>query len=210
MTLSRRAVLALSLSALATPMLIRPTAAACKPATLDKGIAFKRQDGSKGLAQREAGGGVVIDYVTNRGDWLDRRRVTKGVFEISRIVQESEYPVVGASAPDYTWTYSPKPVWPEDGVIWSGKVKEVSEVTVSDERGTVQRDRTRWTASYRCFDPREVKLSGCTYQALTVEAAFVGDRGSRSQRWVYFPELSLGLETRRDGVTNGIMALTPV
>ncbi len=37
--------------------------------------------------------------------------MTNGVFEVARVVQESEFPVVGASAPDYTWTYSPK-VWP--------------------------------------------------------------------------------------------------
>ena len=209
MRLTRRALLALSLSALATPALIRPASAACQPVDLAKGIAFQRQDGSRGLARLETGGDVVIDYVTNRGYWLDRRRVTHGVFEIGRVVQESEEPMVGASAPDFTWTYSPKPVWPEDGILWSGKVKESSEVTISDANATVERDRTRWTASYRCFEPREVTLSGCTYQALTVEATFVGDRGSRTQRWVYFPQYGLGLETRRDGVTNGITALTP-
>ena len=209
MPLSRRALLALSLSALATPALIRPAQAACKPVDLDKGIVFQRQDGSRGLARRETGGDVVIDYVTNRGAWLDRRRVTHGVFEIGRVVQENEEPVVGASAPDYTWTYSPKPVWPEEGMLWSGKVRELSEVTISDANATVRRDRTRWTASYNCTEPREVQLSGCTHQALTVEATFVGDRGSRTQRWVYFPQYSLALETRRDGVTNGITALTP-
>jgi hypothetical protein len=209
MPFSRRAVLALSLSALATPMLLRPADAACRPVDLDKGIAFKRQDGSKGLARREAGGEVVIDYVTNRGAWIDRRRVKNGVFETMRIVEESEEPMVGASAPTFSWSYSPKAVWPEDGVTWHGKVKEDVEVTISDERGTVERDRTRWTASFTCRDPREVKLSGCTYAALTVEASFVGERGSRSQRWVYFPALQLGLETRRDGVTNGLVALTP-
>jgi hypothetical protein len=102
--LPRRHVLALSLAALAAPALIRPARAACRPADLDKGIAFRRQDGSRELARREGDGTVVIDYVTNRGAWVDRRRVTHGVFEIGRIVEESEEPVVGASAPDYRWT----------------------------------------------------------------------------------------------------------
>lgn len=209
MLFPRRRLMTLSLATLAAPALIGPAHAACQRADLDKGITFRRKDGSRGLARREGDGSVVIDYVTNRGEWLDRRRVTHGVFEIARIVQESELPVVGASAPDYRWTFSPKPIWPEDGATWSGKVKEVVEVTISDENGTVERERRNWTASFRCFEPRDVELSGCSYRALTVEAAFTGKGGSRSQRWVYFPELGLGIETRRDGVSNGLTAMGP-
>ena len=210
MFLTRRHLLTLPLAGLVAPALTRPARAACRRADLDKGIAFRRKDGSKGLARREGDGTVVIDYVTNRGAWVDRRRVTNGVFEIGRIVEESEEPVVGASAPDYRWSYSPRPIWPEDGASWSGKVKEVVEVTISDENATVERQRRTWTASYRCFEPRDVTLSGCDYRALTVEAEFSGTGGSRSQRWVYFPELGLGIETRRDGVSNGLVALGPV
>lgn len=94
-------------------------------------------------------------------------------------------------------------------MTWFGKVKEKVEVTISDRRGTVETERTRWTASYSCFEPREVKLSNCVYEALTVEASFVGEQGSRSQRWVYFPELSLALETRRDRESNGLVAMRP-
>jgi hypothetical protein len=209
MLLSRSAALAQSLSTLATSALVRPALAARKSVNMDKGIVFERKDGSQGIAWRQKGSDVVIACVTNRGDWLDRRRVTKGVFEIGRVVRESEFPLVGASAPNHTWTYSPTPVWPEDGLLWSGKVREVSEVTISDANATVQRDRTRRTASYRCFDPRKVKLLGYTYQVLTVEATIVGDRSNRTRRWAFFPEISLGLQTRCDGVTNGITALTP-
>lgn len=209
MILSRRSMLSLALSALAAPALIRPAyAAQCGGLDLGKGIAFTRKDGSKGLARREGDGVVFIDYVTNRGEWLDRRRVKNGVFEVSRLVEESEFPVVGSSAPDYAWTYSPKIILPEDGAAWSGTVKELVEVTISDEHGTVERQRTRWKASYRCFEPREVALSGCTHRALTVEASFKGENGTRSQRWVYFPDLGLGLETKRDSTGNGITAMT--
>jgi hypothetical protein len=211
MILSRRSILSLSLSALAAPALIRPAhAAQCGDLDLTRGVAFSRKDGSKGIARREGDGSVYIDYVTNRGEWLDKRRVKNGVFEITRVVQESEELMVGSSAPDYTWTYSPKPKKPEDGMVWTGKVKELVEVTISDEHSTVQRTRTSWTASYRCFEPREVKLSGCTHRALTVEATFKGERGSYSQRWVYLPDLGLGLETKRDGTGNGITALQSV
>jgi hypothetical protein len=208
MLLPRRRLLTLSLSALAAPVLVRPALAACQPANLDKGVAFRRKDGSTGLARREADA-VRIDYVTNRGAWTDIRRVKNGVFEISRTVEESEEPMVGASAPTFTWTYSPKIITPADGATWSGRVKELVEVTISDENATVERQRTRWQAIYRCFEPREVTLSGCTYQALTVEAVFSGERGGYSQRWVYFPALGLGLETRRDGQSNGLVAMEP-
>ena len=210
MLLTRRAALTLAVSALAAPALIRPALAAeCAFPDLSKGISFKRQDGSRGLARSEADGLVTIDYVTNRGAWLDRRRVTHGVFEVSRTVEESEEPVVGSSAPTFTWTHSPKVIWPEDGATWTGKIKEVREVTISDEAGTVERSRGRWTARYACSEPRDVKLSGCTHSVLTVEAEFRSAGTSRSQRWVYFPHLRLGIETRRDGVTNGLVALTP-
>ena len=207
MTTSRRRALTLALAALAAPALIRPARAGCGPLNLDKGIVFTRKDGSRGLARREGDGVVVIDYVTNRGDWLDRRRVMNGVFEVARVVQESEYPVVGASAPDYTWTYSPKPVTPEDGASWSGRVKEVVEVTISDANATVERQRRRWQASYRFFEPREVTLSGCTLEALTAESEWIDGGTMISLRYVYFPGLGLGLETRRNGKGNGITAL---
>jgi hypothetical protein len=208
MILTRRAALSLTLTALAAPALIRPAHAACTPVDLAKGIAFTRKDGSKGLARGE-GDEVRIDYVTNRGAWTDIRRVRNGVFETSRTVEESVEPMVGASAPTYSWSYSPKIIRPTDGATWSGRVKETVEVTISDENATVERKRTRWDAIYRCFEPRDVTLSGCTYQALTVEAVFSGERGGRSQRWVYFPALGLGLETRRDGVSNGLASMGP-
>lgn len=207
MILNRRQMVTTALCALAAPALIGPAEAACNFPDLSKGVSFKRQDGSRGLARRESDGTVVIDYVTNRGFWTDRRRVKNGIFEVSRIVEESEEPVVGSSAPEYTWTYSPKLIKPEDGAAWSGKVKEVVEVTISDEKGTVQRTKSRWSASYRVFEPREVKLSGCTYSALSVEALWSGS-GTISLRWVYFPQLGLALETKRNGKSNGLVALT--
>lgn len=208
MPLTRRSLIIGALLPLALPALIRPAAAACAPLDIDRGIAFRRQDGSRGLARRE-GDEIRIDYVTNRGAWTDIRRVKNGVFETSRTVEENEEPVVGASAPTYGWSYSPRILTPEDGASWTGKVKELVEVTISDEAGTVQRQKRRWTANYRCFEPREVTLSGCVHPVLSVEATFVGEAGSRSQRWVYFPRLGLGLETVRDGKANGITALTP-
>lgn len=208
MTLTRRTALTLTMAALAAPALLRPAlAGACIVPDLDKGVTFKRKDGSVGIAQRERGGLVRIDYVTNRGDWTDIRRVRNGVFEVSRIVQENELPIVGASAPSYTWTHSPKPITLVDGVTWTGKVKELREVTISDEAATVNSEKRRWQATYTCFEPREVTLSGCRLAALTVEAVFKDGTDTLRQRWVYFPAIDLGLETRRGDKTNGIVGL---
>jgi hypothetical protein len=54
-----------------------------------------------------------------------------------------------------------------------------------------------------------VKLSGCSYRALSAEAVWQGEGGTISQRWVYFPELGLGLETKRNGRANGIVKMGP-
>jgi hypothetical protein len=73
----------------------------------------------------------------------------------------------------------------------------------------VERERRSWTASFRFFEPRDVELSGCSYMALTVEAEFSGKGGSRSQRRVCFYQIGLGIDTRRDGVSNGLTAMGP-
>lgn len=105
-----------------------------------------------------------------------------GVFEVSRTVEESEYEMVGASAPTFSWTHSPKPVTLTDGVTWMSKVRHLVEVTFSDETGTVERGKRRWEATYTCFEPREVTLSGCTLAALTVEAVFKDGPDTLRQR----------------------------
>jgi hypothetical protein len=83
-------------------------------------------------------------------------------------------------------------------------VKE--KVEVSHDIFPVGRQLTRWRAIYRCFELREVTLSGCIHR---VEAVFNGENGGYSQRWVYFPTPGLGLETRRNDVSNGLVALGP-
>jgi hypothetical protein len=86
-------------------------------------------------------------------------------------------------------------------------VKE--KVEVFHDNVPVGRQHTRWQAIYRCFELREVTLSGCIHRALTVEAVFSGENGGYSQRWVCFPAPGLELETRRNDVLNGVVALGP-
>ena len=211
MLISRRSVLTLSIAALATPALMRPgLAASCTSyAELGRGIVFKRKDGSRGLARRESDGTVVIDYVNNQGDRVDRRKVVKGVFETWRKYSDSEYPVVGSAPPEWTWKFSPKPVEPEAGGSWSGKVNELrDDVGYGAYMKEIHsRSRTTWKATYSFLQTGEANFSGCHYMTLPVEAVFIGEQGTRSQRWIYFPQLGFGIETKRDGVANGITSM---
>jgi hypothetical protein len=129
---------------------------------------------------------------------------------VSRIVELSDEPVVGASAPTFSWSYCPKPVVLKAGDSWSGTVKETVEVTLSDENSTVERSKTRWNATYRALDPKVETFSGCDYDTMPIEAEVAGERGTVSLRWVYVTRLGFGLETRRDGKANGLVAMAPV
>ena len=214
MNLPRRQFLSLGTLALAAPALTRRAGAEECTGTLSlhRGIAFRRKDGSRGLARQESDGAVVIDYITNQGERTDRRRVVQGVFETWRLYAESEFPVVGSAPPEWTWKFSPKPVMPEAGGGWKGKVAELRDEVGygTNMKESHKRSRTSWTAEYRFLAREEVKISGCYFLILPVEASFTGDLGTRSQRWLYFEQHGFGLETRRDGVGNGLTALTPV
>lgn len=97
---------------------------------LDKGIQFSRQDGSVGLAQRDSGGLVVIDYVTNREGLVDQRKVLNGVFEINRHLEDAHQPRRAGFPPDTNWSHQPEIFLPEDGAPWSGTVEETAETVL--------------------------------------------------------------------------------
>jgi hypothetical protein len=212
MLLTRRNALSLGVFGLAGPALIgRAAAEDCTaPADLGRGVSFKRKDGSRGLARRESDGSVVIDYVNNQGDRTDRRTVVKGIFEVRRIYSDSEFPVVGSAPPEFTWKYSPKLVEPEAGGSWTGKVNELRDDVGYGAymKEYHNRSRTTWKATYSFLQTGEANFSGCNYMTLPVEAVFTGAQGTRTQRWIYFPQLGFGIETKRDGVANGLIALS--
>ena len=176
-----------------------------------KGVVFKRQDGSNGRLQSD-GGKIVIDYVTGRDSWEDERSTLFGVYELSRYLNENEGDLVGSAPPSWTWKFSPKVVMPEAGGGWAGKVKQViRSVTYGDEmKEFVSEQKGSYKASYTFQAETTAKLSGCTYRMIPVEAVFTGPNDSYSQRWVFFPDLGFGLETKRDGAANGLVAMKPV
>lgn len=201
-----RLTLALCLAALPTV-----TLAECLTAdSAAKGVVFKRQDGSNGRLQTD-GNTIVIDYVTGREAWEDERTTTYGIYETRRYLNENEGYLVGSSPPLWTWKFSPKVVVPKAGDGWAGKVKQViRSVTYGDEmKEFVSEQKATYKASYTFQAEKSVKLSGCTYRMIPVEAIFTAPGDSRSQRWVFFPDLGFGLETKRDGAANGLVAMKP-
>lgn len=175
-----------------------------------KGVVFKRQDGFNGRLQAE-GDKIVIDYVIGRGSWEDERITTLGVYELRRYLNENESDLVGSSPPMWNWKFSPKPTVPQPGLGWAGKVKQVIKViTYGDEmKEFVSEQKTTYKTSYTFQAETTAKLSGCTYRMIPVEAVFTGPSDTRSQRWVFFPDLGFGLETKRDGAANGLVAMKP-
>lgn len=175
-----------------------------------KGVVFKRQDGSNGRLQAD-GGKIVIDYVTGRESWEDERTTLFGVYELSRYLNENEGDLVGSSPPIWTWKFSPKVTVPKAGGGWAGTVKEVVKVvTYGDEmKEFVSEQKTKYKSAFAFQAETNVKLSGCSYRMIPVEAVFTGPDDSHSQRWVFFPDLGFGIETKRDGVANGLVMMKP-
>lgn len=209
MPLSRRLFLA------APALMLVPRAAlagaVCKPVDLSKGIAFRRQDGTTGLARREGDGTVVIDYVTNRGNRTDRRRSRMGIYETDRILDSSEEPVVGSAPPEFVQKFSARGPEPDSGQSWKTRVRQTRiDIGYGDYMKEVRSEsHSAWQAEFRFLDGSEVKISGCYHLILPVEATFTSGKETRRQRWIYFPQLGFGIETGRDGVANGIVAMTP-
>lgn len=193
-----------------------PAGARCVTADdLATGVSFKRQDGRSGLAKQK-GGEVDINYATApKSEWEDHRRGEFGIYENYWFSYPSEELVIG-QGPGGTFDYKlqGKPPVPVAGQSWASQVA----VTVSTNNGSENGDsEQKFTldVTYRFLETKQVKLSGCTYTILPVEATFTGEGADFTRRWLYFPDLGFGLETRlTDRNTNvddkmGLTALTP-
>ncbi len=171
-------------------------------------MVFKRQDGSHGRLQ-SVGDKIVIGYVTGRDPWEDERTTLVGVYEQARDLNENEGDLVGSSPPSWEWKFSPKVTVPQAGDGWAGTVKDVVQnVTYGAAmKANVPRFKTSYKANLAFLPETTAKLSGCTYRMIPGEAVFTGPDKSRSQRFVFFPDLGFGLETKRDGAANGLVAM---
>lgn len=182
--------------------------AACLGKTsIDNGVVFTRADGRHGHAIRQAGG-IFIDYDTGPGPWTDTRQTRLGIYEMSLSLYPQDDPdAVGGGPADTTRTFRGKLPEPVVGGVWSGNVKEKGWQNNSSQTGGYAFEN-RYVANFAFLPEISGKLSGCTYRAIPVEAQFTATTGSFTQRWLYFPDLGFGLETKRDGQANAVKTLT--
>lgn len=182
-------------------------AAECLTAeSIDKGVVFTRKDKRTGVAIRR-GKVISIDYAAGKGIWTDERATTYGVYE-SKITEFFEdEPTVGGGDTVITQTFKGKPPEPKGGEGWTTVMKTAAISYNSSEVGYYEW-KARHKVTYVFLPENNVKLSGCTYRVVPVEAAFVEDDGSGyKRRWLYFPDLGFGLETKRGDDGNGLTSM---
>jgi hypothetical protein len=175
---------------------------------LTKGVLFTRKDGTTGQITAK-GKALQVEYVTNRKGWHDSRTTRLGIFETHFSSWLSDAVLVGSAPPVFDWSFSPSPPVPRPGVTWHTGIRQTeTDVGYGTEMvELVSRRGSNIEATFTYLAEAEAKLSGCTYRILPVEATFKGRDSTFTRRWIYFPDLGFGLETRRDGVGNGLTAL---
>jgi hypothetical protein len=182
--------------ALIALLLSAPAAhAAClDAASISKGVAFTRADGRPGVAQAK-GGGIEIDYAAGSDTaWTDERSTRLGIYENTWSYMPADDYYVGGGPGGY-WEYrrGGKDAAPVPGSTWSTTLRS----TLTRETGTEygpEVTRSRIKATYSFLDAQSVTLSGCKYTAIPVELR--GADAKLIRRWMYFPDLGFGLETR--------------
>ena len=182
---------------------------------LARGVAFKRQDGRAGLIKAK-GKGFEIDYALgSKTAWQDQRSAIMGIYETALAVTPTdEYYVGGGPGGLYGYKFVKKPPVPTEGASW----KSVVKVTDTQDNGTENGPEiSKYSVDvvYSFQAVKEAKLSGCSYRIMPVEATFTGENTHLTQRYIYFPDLGFGLETRvtvhNSGEDRklGLTALTP-
>jgi hypothetical protein len=163
-------------------------------ASITKGVAFTRADGRTGLA-RAKDGGIDIDYAVNSTTaWRDRRTTKAGIFEERWLsTPTDDYIVGGGPGGVYEYNRSGKEPSPTPGTTWATTLRQTLYTYDGTENGE-RSARARFKVSYSFLAAQEVTLSGCKYTAIPVELR--GPNTKLIRRWMYFPDLGFGLETR--------------
>lgn len=184
--------------------------------SLTKGVTFTRQDGRTGLI-RAAGKAFEIDYATNsKTAWADERLSRLGIYDQSWHWSPSdEYYVGGGPGGDFTFKFKGKPPVPAKTTSWNTTVSERKSLEAGLESGPVI-SRASYSVTYSYQASKTAKLSGCSYTIQPIEATFQNKDAHLTRRWIYFPDLGFGLETRvidhkgKDSRELGLTALKPV
>lgn len=181
------------------------------------GVTFKRQDGRAGEIVSTGGKGYDIKYATEKtSEWQDDRDALMGIYESSWSWYPSDEMIVGSGPGGYyTFKIAGKPPVPEPGTSWKTTVKITDSQDNGSENGA-QVTKHSVKAVYSFQPTKEAKLSGCTYTILPVEATFIGEDTHKTRRYIYFPDLGFGLETRFTDHSSGedrklgLTAMTPM
>jgi hypothetical protein len=177
--------------------------------SLDKGVSFTRANGMGGTVQRD-GESIRIEYEATAAEGNRDSRI--GQFGIYETQTDSE-----ATNPDpdvidgwgRTLTVTrfartlvmpvPYESFTTSWVTRSGNCSAAS----CDPNWEALKTRERGTATYWFLAQTDVQLSGCTYAVIPVEAAFLSEHRHYTRRWLFYPELGFGLETRVTNNTSG-------
>jgi hypothetical protein len=172
------------------------------------GVRFTLADGAEGTVQ-VSGQMVALNYATNKGARIDERQSRYGIYDVKRLRQDSELPVVGSGADRLSWFYQTTPPRPEPGMVWHGTLRqELDQVGYGTEMVELHsRSQVSYGATWTVLEGKEVTLSGCPYRVLPVEMTRDGETAVAG-RWIWFAELGFGIQTIREGKSNGITGLT--
>ena len=163
------------------------------------GAAHHDPGGPGRLHFRGCGGArLVIGSTSSRAHaWHDQRRTTIGIYDLDwSWTPTDEYYVGGGPGGSYTYRFAGRPPVPTPGTSWKTTVSVKESQDIGIRSGPVV-TRYSYDVTYSFQDTAEAKLSGCTYTIQPVEATFTGQNGHYSRRWIYFPDLGFGLETRQ-------------
>lgn len=183
--------------ALLALLLTAPAAAtACVTAAdLATGVLFTREDGRSGLAITK-GRDIRVVYSAMNDDWTDTRLARMGVYDLWANFHFDPLSTVGGGYPHYDWTYARRLPTPTPGKSFKTRVTQQRSEDIGTEF-TPPPVTTKYEATYTFLDAKQATLSGCSYTIVPVEAAY---SDGTTQRFLYFPDLGFGLETRTRGL----------
>lgn len=178
------------------------------PDDVATGVTFTREDGRTGRLLL-AGDAVKVNYDIRSDFWVDRRRVTGGVFETDTDWWPVDEMAVGEGVLERHRRFDPAPpAGLEPGGSFNAEVQETALNYAPVENSPIRRDRVL-AVRYAALEAQEVTLGGCGYRVIPVEATWTGEGAAATfQRWLYFADLGFAIETKTDRGRFGLTALT--
>ena len=151
-------------------ILAQPAAACVTAETLATGVSFTREDGKTGLVQ-SAGDVVAITHAVGAGPWQDTRTSRLGIYDLTADPHLSNAVTVGGGYPHYAWSFAKLPPVPAPGTGFSTRIKQTRTEDIGTQTSPAP-TVSAYDSTYTFLPAQRVKLSGCPYPIIPVEAAF--------------------------------------